>query len=506
MTEAATAGDEPIGWCYLDASSQSQGPFPLDYLQRLQQAGYFHAETLFWREGQAEWKHLQDLPDLHASLEAATLAAAPPPAAQGAAVDGSTGDGPAAPQDDLSTFMAEISALDAEADDGPSTPPPEEQTFTDDDGTVYSWDPATRKFLPQGQGGPGGAAVQYNPEDMVFEGEELDIPDFVRPGDESSASDGEEESKKKKAKPDAKTGKPASEAAKDPVKEEQPSSREALLAEAKEKAAQKKQARAASSAEWFELKRNTSVYVTGLPEDVTLAEMVETFSKCGIIKEDDQRQPRIKIYQDSNGMPKGDGLVTFLKEPSVDLAVQLLDGVAFRYGLQNMTVSPAKFELKGEGFKPKQSAGNKKRKKKVLESLEKQALTWDGFDDKLAPTQVTVIIKHMFTIDEILENPLYSEEIERDVLAEAGRLGRVEKVKVYKGNPDGVVSIKFATGEAADKCVKLMEGRFFARRRLAAFMWDGYTNYNMKLQETEEQQAARLEAFGRELEEGGKEQ
>lgn len=53
-----------------------------------------------------------------------------------------------------------------------------------------------------------------------------------------------------------------------------------------------------------------------------------------------------------------------------------------------MTVSPAKFELKGEGFKPKQSAGNKKRKKKVLESLEKQALTWDGFDDKLAPTQV----------------------------------------------------------------------------------------------------------------------
>lgn len=47
-----------------------------------------------------------------------------------------------------------------------------------------------------------------------------------------------------------------------------------------------------------------------------------------------QRQPRIKIYQDSNGMPKGDGLVTFLKEPSVDLAVQLLDGVAFRYGLQ----------------------------------------------------------------------------------------------------------------------------------------------------------------------------
>lgn len=44
-----------------------------------------------------------------------------------------------------------------------------------------------------------------------------------------------------------------------------------------------------------------------------------------------------------------------------------------------------------------------------------------------------MIIKHMFTIDEILENPLYSEEIERDVLAEAGRLGRVEKVRWHKG-------------------------------------------------------------------------
>lgn len=77
-----------------------------------------------------------------------------------------------------------LASVPQQADDGPSTPPPEEQTFTDDDGTVYSWDPATRKFLPRGQGGPGGAAVQYNPEDMVFEGEELDIPDFVRPGDE----------------------------------------------------------------------------------------------------------------------------------------------------------------------------------------------------------------------------------------------------------------------------------------------------------------------------------
>ncbi len=44
----------------------------------------------------------------------------------------------------------------------------------------------------------------------------------------------------------------------------------------------------------------------------------QVFSKCGIIKEGDEGRPRIKIYRDkATGMPKGDGLVTYLKVPSV---------------------------------------------------------------------------------------------------------------------------------------------------------------------------------------------
>lgn len=49
------------------------------------------------------------------------------------------------------------------------------------------------------------------------------------------------------------------------------------------------------------------------------------------------------------------------------------------------------------------------------------------------PWQVTVIIKHMFTIDERYWKTPHSEEIERDsTAAEAGRLGRVEKVRWHK--------------------------------------------------------------------------
>ena len=49
---------------------------------------------------------------------------------------------------------------------------------------------------------------------------------------------------------------------------------------------------------------------------------VQYFAKCGIIKEDEERQPRIKIYRDkASGFAKGDGLVTYLKEPSVRLTI-----------------------------------------------------------------------------------------------------------------------------------------------------------------------------------------
>ena len=50
---------------------------------------------------------------------------------------------------------------------------------------------------------------------------------------------------------------------------------------------------------------NTSVYVTGLPLDVTMEEVVTTFTKYGVIKDDEHKQPRVKLYRCVAGCSAG---------------------------------------------------------------------------------------------------------------------------------------------------------------------------------------------------------
>lgn len=47
--------------------------------------------------------------------------------------------------------------------------------------------------------------------------------------------------------------------------------------------------------------KNTSVYVTGLPDDTDADEVAGVFAKCGIVKLDDAGQPRIKLYRWGGG-------------------------------------------------------------------------------------------------------------------------------------------------------------------------------------------------------------
>ena len=95
----------------------------------------------------------------------------------------------------------------------------------------------------------------------------------------------------------------------------------------------------------------TSVYVTGLPQDITIDELNEHFKSCGMILPDlETNLPKIKIYEGPDGRPKGDALVIYLKEESVQLAETLLDDSAIRPGIK-VGVQRATFSKK-ETFDP----------------------------------------------------------------------------------------------------------------------------------------------------------
>jgi len=56
-------------------------------------------------------------------------------------------------EDELAAFQAEIAAVETAAveDDDTGDGTPEELEFEDDDGTMYVWDRATRKYKPKGE-------------------------------------------------------------------------------------------------------------------------------------------------------------------------------------------------------------------------------------------------------------------------------------------------------------------------------------------------------------------
>jgi len=238
-----------------------------------------------------------------------------------------------------------------------------------------------------------------------------------------------------------------------------------------------------------------TVYVTGLPNDITKHELVDYFSKCGILqKEAETAEPKIKIYTDNDGIPKGDSLVSYYRQESVDLAILLLDGTAIRPNIV-IKVQKAAFDHKEQ---PEGTKKQKKKKKQVSKNIkiydQSKELSWEE------DTNCHIIIKHMFTQEEAWTSPTFFKDLEADVNRECEKFGEVEKVKIFERNAEGVVAVKYKLHYPAARCVEKMNGRWFAGRQLQSEFYDGWTNYFVE--ETDEQREHRLKFFSQWLEEG----
>ncbi|KAL1996755.1 hypothetical protein VTN49DRAFT_7620 [Thermomyces lanuginosus] len=269
---------------------------------------------------------------------------------------------------------------------------------------------------------------------------------------------------------------------------------------------------------------NTAVYVTSIPLDATLEEIQSVFSKCGVIAEEiDSGRPRIKMYQDEHGNFKGEALVVYFRPESVSLAIQMLDETDFRLGQPGpqgpMRVQEADFSFKSQQDTPAQSNPREKRKIiKKMQKLNSKLADWDD-DDPSAMAHTSsrwekiVVLKHMFTLKEIEEDPAAILDIKEDIREECSKLGEVTNVILYDKEPEGVVTVRFSDPEAARTCARVMNGRYFAGTQVEAYIADGTERFK----KTNEKRAAledaaegrdnaadeeerRLEAFGSWLE------
>ncbi|KAB8339096.1 hypothetical protein FH972_022032 [Carpinus fangiana] len=280
-------------------------------------------------------------------------------------------------------------------------------------------------------------------------------------------------------------------------------------------------------------RKNTAVYVTSLPLDVDVDEVNETFSRCGVISEEiDSGKPRIKLYTKDDGSFKGDALVVYFRPESVQLAIQLLDDSDFRMGEEGpagkMRVKEADWSYKktkdnqdeGGGDaadrkadeKPQQRKGISQEQKKVIRKTEKmkaKLADWsDDEDPQQAPSRFAklVVLKHMFTLAELEEDPAAALDIKDDIREECSKLGEVTNVVLFDEEVDGIATVKFKDNEAAQACARLMNGRAFDGRRVVAYVADGSEKFKKTKEKApldpegqakfDEEEEKRLERFG----------
>ena len=209
--------------------------------------------------------------------------------------------------------------------------------------------------------------------------------------------------------------------------------------------------------EWFDLKVNTSIYISQLPSNVTSEELLLFFKNVGAVKIDPLlKKPKVKIYKNN------DALITFMKPQSVDLSIQIYDEALLRNSdLESVIrVEAAQFKKKGDTYKPKQNLSEYREAMKKSKKQIDSKMAWTETDSD--PVARSVVIKNFFS-------EKFSSELKHVVKEYVSQFGNIEMIKPSAG---GTVTIRFKSFISAQDCVQNSHGKELSGRLMDINMCD----------------------------------
>lgn len=254
--------------------------------------------------------------------------------------------------------------------------------------------------------------------------------------------------------------------------------------------------------------KNTGVFISKLPSDTTKEEVIEAFSKYGLISEDYKTgEPRVKLYYE-NGVFKGEALVVYHSIESVLLAIQMLDESNFRPGdSEKIRVQQAEFSNKGSSTEKKSlSSEERQLLQNRKEEMKKKLSNWEG-ENKTIDTEnkvseikrkifeKIVIIRHVFRKEELEKDPLLELDLKEDIQEECDRheIGKdITKIILY--DISECFMVKFNKAALSLKCVEVLNGRYFDGLKLDVKLYNG--EKLEKSRSTDENEEDRLNQFG----------
>lgn len=144
----------------------------------------------------------------------------------------------------------------------------------------------------------------------------------------------------------------------------------------------------------------------------------------------------------------------------------------------------------------------------MLMSAYSRLADWDDDDPSALPDTSSrwdkvVVLKQMFTLKELDEDPAALLDIKGDVRDECEKFGQVTNVVLYDKEEDGVMTVRFGNAASAQACIKVFDGRWFDGRRVEAYIHDGSERFKKSRaggDDDEADEKERLEKFGKSLE------